>query len=142
MVACFAVAGYALSRMNAQGGLGRIVLWFALVLIVHDLIGWPLYTWADRALQRLAPRKRPGQPPSVPWINHVRVPAFLSGVLLIISFPLVLRLSAGPYEDLSGVSESAYLGHWLLVTGLFFMSSAAVYALRLLRARRRLNPTG
>ncbi len=142
MLACFAVAGYALSRMHAQGGLGRIILWFALGLIVHDLIGWPLYTWADLALQRLAPHRRRGEPPSVPWINHVRVPVFLSGVLLLISFPLVLRLSSGPYEDLTGVSESVYLGHWLLVTGVFFTASAAVYGLRLLRARRRLRSPG
>jgi len=120
MLACFSVAGYALTRIHAQGGISRIVLWFAAVLILHDLIGWPLYTWADRILLRLSPRPRPDRSASVPWINHVRIPLFLSGILLLISFPLVFRLSAADYASLSGTSESGYFGHWLLVTGLFF----------------------
>jgi hypothetical protein len=133
MVACLAVAGYALSRVWKQGGLDRILVWFFALLILHDFIGWPIYTWLDRIVQRLPVRPRP----RVPWINHVRVPFFLSGVLIIIAFPLVLRLSATTYAANSGVSESPYLGHWLLVTGVLFVGSGLLYLLRLWRAGRR-----
>jgi hypothetical protein len=137
MLATFSVAGYALTRIRAQGGLGGVIVWFAAALILHDLVGWPLYTLADRLLSRWSRRERNNRIRSVPWINHVRIPAMVSGVLLFISFPLVLRLSGPAYQGLSGVSESSYLGHWLLVSGLLFAASGLLYAFRLWRARRR-----
>jgi hypothetical protein len=140
MLACLAVGGYALTRVHDQGGLGHIVGWFVLGLIAHDLIGWPLYTWADRLLQRFSVRRPHRTRPAVPWVNHVRVPVFVSGVLLLISFPLVFRLDAAQYQSLVGLSESPYLGHWLLVTGALFAASALFYAVRLGLARRRTGP--
>jgi hypothetical protein len=133
MLGCFVVVAFALSRVWKQGGLNRILLWFFALLILHDLIGWPFYTWADRVFQRVSIRPRP----RVPWINHVRVPFFLSAVLLLTAFPLILRLSAGPYSANSGTSESPYLDHWLFVTGALFGGSGLLYGLRLWRASRR-----
>jgi FtsH-binding integral membrane protein len=142
MFSCFAVAGYALTRIKDQGGLFRILLWFVLALVVHDLIGWPIYTWADRVLLRVSQR-RTGRPrPQVPWINHIRVPAFISGVLLIVALPLILRLSAGSYAAITGVSESGYFRHWLLVTAVLFAGSALLYGVRLGLAQRRPSRDG
>jgi len=133
MLASFAVAGYAVTRILTQGGLIRVVLWFGLGLFLHDVVGWPLYTWADRFVIRTSGRHAA----RVPWINHVRVPVVISGVLLAISFPLVFRLSAGSYATASGLSESAYLGHWLSVVGVLFATSGILYVVRLVRARHR-----
>jgi hypothetical protein len=136
LVACFALAGYVITRIHDQGGWLRFGIWFVLALIIHDLVLWPLYALADRSAVRLAHR-HPERLPRVPWINHVRVPAIISAILLGISFPLVLRLSESTFEQATGVTESPYLGRWLLVTGILFGGSAVIYAIRLGRARRR-----
>jgi hypothetical protein len=136
LIACFALAGYAVSRIREEGGVVTIGLWFAASVIGHDLVLWPLYALADRRAVRLA-RRHPGRLPAVPWTNHLRVPVIMSVVLLGISLPLVLRVSAGKYFAESGVSESPYLGHWLLITGGLFAGSAVIYAIRLARARTR-----
>jgi hypothetical protein len=135
-LACFAMAGYAVTRIHLQGDIVRIAAWFVLCIVGHDLIAWPLYALADRTAIR-ASRRHPERLPAVPWVNHVRVPAVVSGVLLFISFPLVLRLSKAAYLGTTGYTESAYLGNWLLVTGLAFGLSAVLYAIRVARARRR-----
>ena len=56
----------------------------------------------------------------MPWINHLRVPAVLSAVLLAVSFPLVFRWSEPTYHAAYGLTEAPYLGRWLLVTGAAF----------------------
>jgi hypothetical protein len=136
LLACGALSGYAVTRIHAEGGWMRIAVWFVLALTLHDLVVWPLYTLADRTTLRIAHR-HPERLPRVPWINHIRAPAIISGVLLGISFPLIFRLSSGRYTATSGMSESPYLGRWLLVTGILFAGSAVIYAVRLGRARRR-----
>ena len=136
LLACFALAGYAATRIVSQGPWTRIAAWFVFCLVAHDLIGWPLYALADRSAVRVA-RRHPERLPAVPWINHLRVPVIISAVLLGISFPLVFRLSESAYEGYVGYSESVYLGNWLLVTGVLFAGSALIYAIRLGRARRR-----
>jgi len=58
----------------------RIFLWLALAAVVHDLVLLPFYSALDRAAQRSVPR---------PAINYVRVPALLSGLLLLVYFPVI-----------------------------------------------------
>lgn len=136
LLACGVFSAYVVTRIHAEGGLVRIALWFVLALIVHDLVVWPLYALADHSALRTA-RRHPKPPPKVPWVNHLRVPAVISGVLLGISFPLVFRLSSGYYTASSGMSEAPYLGRWLLVTAILFTGSAVIYALRWGIANRR-----
>jgi hypothetical protein len=139
LVACFALVGYVATRIHDAGGWLRVGAWFVGALVVHDLVLWPLYALADRTAVRLALR-HPDRLPRVPWINHVRVPAIISGVLLGISFPLIFRLSETTYDQATGVTESPYLGHWLLVTGILFGGSALSYAIRVRRASRTSVP--
>jgi hypothetical protein len=136
MLACFAIAAYALIRVQDQGELAVTVFIFAAALVLHDLIGWPVYTWVDRLAQRISGRRSSRRPPEVPWINHLRVPAFISGVLLIIAFPLIAQMKHSYYAAVTGVSETAYLTHWLLVTAVLFILSAVLYLIRLALARR------
>jgi hypothetical protein len=137
MIACFAIAAYALTRIKDQGELAITVVIFAFALILHDFVGWPVYTWVDRLAQRLSGRRAARSRAEVPWINHLRVPSFIAGVLLIIAFPLIAQLKHSYYAAVAGVSETAYLTHWLLVTACLFVASAAIYLCRLAMARRR-----
>jgi hypothetical protein len=136
MIACFAIAAYALTRIRDQGELAITVVIFAFALILHDFVGWPVYTWVDRLAQRLSGRRAARSRAEVPWINHLRVPSFIAGVLLIIAFPLIAQLKHSYYAAVAGVSETAYLTHWLLVTAFLFLSSAALYLGRVAVARR------
>jgi ABC-type transport system involved in cytochrome c biogenesis permease subunit len=136
LVACVAFAGYVATRILAGPEAIRILVWFAGAAVAHDLILWPLYAVADKGAV-VAARRHPERLPKVPWINHLRVPAVLSAVLLAVSFPLVFRWSEPTYHAASGLTEAPYLGRWLLVTGVAFGLSAVLYALRVGRVMAR-----
>src|ERR1700736_2370208 len=132
LVASLAFAGYIVTRILAGTEGVRILVWFAGAAVAHDLILWPLYAIADRGAA-LAARRHPDRLPKVPWINHLRVPAVLSAVTLAVSFPLVFRWSEPAYHAASGLTETVYLGRWLLLTGVAFGASALLYAVRVRR---------
>jgi hypothetical protein len=136
MVGCLIVGAYAAFCAWRQGGAFTIAVWILAGLILHDLVGFPVYSYVDRVIQsRTFPVGKPRL--KVSWLNHIRVPMFLSAVLLITAFPLIARLSANQYERLSGVSESAYLLHWVAITFALFGLSGLLFAYRLWRAGRR-----
>ena len=130
---CFALAGYAAARLVPSRPLG-IAAWFLGAVIGHDLVLVPLYTLADRSAAAVI-RHRPGRLPTLAWINYLRVPAALSGLLLLVWFPLILRLRTR-YQASTTLSPGPFLWHWLAVTGALFLLSAAALALRI-RALRR-----
>ena len=136
-LACFAVAAYALAKVLGESGWKEILLLFAVCVVAHDLVAWPVYGLADRAAVRLDRRLRRGRTPAVPWINHVRVPSIISALLLVMFFPLVLRLSSAEYLADTGFTEEAYLFNWLAVSGILFAGSAIVYLVRAVLARSR-----
>lgn len=138
LVGCFALAGYAASRVVAAGPWLGIAIWFVGAAIGHDLVLYPLYALADTAAQgRRRRRDRPlAAVAGVPWINYLRVPAGLALLLLAVWFPLILGAGAGPYQGAAGLGTGVYLGRWLAVTGVLFLGSAVVYALRVRRVIR------
>jgi hypothetical protein len=147
LLACFAVAAYAVTRVLGESGWVSVFQWFVACLVFHDFIAWPAYTAADRLLLG-AQQRRTGRhqkrrlpevpaPAPVPWVNHVRFPAVISAVLLGMFFPLIFRLSRAVYLGTTGFSENVYLTNWLMVTGALFVGSAVTYLLRLGLARRR-----
>ncbi|MGD1221463.1 hypothetical protein AB9Q10_23915 [Streptomyces krungchingensis] len=133
LIASFALTGYAMVRLFAVRPL-EVAIWFVGAAILHDLILLPLYSLADLSALSVL-RHRTADGPAVAWINYLRVPAFLSGLLLLVWFPLVFRLAV-PYPGDTGLSDSVYLGRWLAITGVLFVASAAAFAIRLRRARR------
>ncbi|MFI9802979.1 hypothetical protein ACIHEJ_01135 [Streptomyces sp. NPDC052301] len=133
LIASFALTGYAMVRLFAVQP-WEVAIWFVGAAVLHDLILLPLYSLADLSALSVL-RHRTSDGPTVPWINHLRVPAFLSGLLLLVWFPLVFRLAA-PYPGDTGLSDSVYLGRWLAITGVLFAGSAVAFALRLRRIRR------
>ena len=133
LICSFALTGYALVRLFALRPLD-VAVWFVGAAILHDLILLPLYSLADLSAHSVL-RHRGGGVPAVPWINYLRVPTFLSGVLLLVWFPLILDLAV-PYEGATRLSENVYLGRWLVITGVLFGASALAFALRVRRLRR------
>ncbi|WP_030060406.1 hypothetical protein [Streptomyces novaecaesareae] len=134
LLASLALTGYAVQRLVAQRPLA-VALWFVGAALAHDLILLPLYSLADLSARSVL-RHRHQRTPAVPWITYLRVPALLSGLLLLVWFPLVLDLSE-PYPAATGLSEGVYLGRWLAITGVLFGASAVALALELRRARSR-----
>ncbi len=128
MVSSFALAGYAGVRL-LDGDTLLILVWFVGAALVHDLVLVPLYSAADRAL-RVPFSRSPG------LVNFVRVPLLLSGLLLLMWFPLITG-HAERYEPASGMSPDRFLGNWLLITAALFAVSASWLVVRTVRARRR-----
>jgi len=135
LLASFALAGYAGVRLLA-GAPWQVAAWLVGAAVAHDLVLAPLYALADAPLTAVARRRRGNALHAVPWVNHVRFPAVVSGVLLLLFAPSIFRWSEG-YERTTALSSAPYLGRWLLLTAVLFAVSAAAYAIRLRRARRR-----
>jgi hypothetical protein len=137
LLACFGLAGYAAARLVSSHPVA-VLVWFGGAVIGHDLLLMPLYSLADRSAMA-ALRHREPHLPAAPWINYVRVPAALSGLLLLVWFPLILRLQS-PYHASTTLSADPYLWHWLAVTGTLFLLSAVAFALRLRGQSRAVAP--
>jgi len=127
MVGCFALAWYAGAGLLHAKAVG-VVVWFAGAVVGHDLILMPLYALADKSVMVVF-RHRPPKLPTVPWINYLRVPVVLSGLLLLIWFPLIFRIPSR-FPRTTDLSLDPYLGHWLVVTGALFLLSAVALAVR------------
>jgi hypothetical protein len=157
LLACSAIAVYAVTRVLGESGWPGIFVGFVVCLILHDFVAWPVYSAADRLLLR--PHRRAGtsdapgegtgpipreggsrKRPAVEWTNHVRFPTVISAVLLVMFFPLIFRISNAYYIGATGFSEDVYFVNWLAVTGVLFAGSAATYLLRLGAARARRSP--
>lgn len=139
-LAGFAIVAFALDRIFSGGDAKVLIIWYLGFAIAHDLVFVPAYTGLDRLFQatiaRLPFRARTG----IPVINYVRVPAVISGLLLIIYLPLISRRNETWYFDLSGHYLTYYLRNWLLITTVLFLGSGLMYAARVVRARARQVP--
>jgi hypothetical protein len=133
LVASFALTGYAVLQLAGEGGSLSILLWFLDATVAHDIGLFPLCALADRLGGRIA---RPHKvAPTPPAINYLRVPALLSGLMLLVWFPLVLGLSGPTFQANTGLTTDGYLARWLLLTGALFPLSGLAYALRRGHAR-------
>ncbi|MGH3310990.1 MAG: hypothetical protein ACRDP3_10455 [Streptomyces sp.] len=133
LVLCsFALTAYAGIRLLEEDPLW-VALWFVGAALVHDLLFLPLYTLTDRALQALSRRRSPaGSRPARAGrgrINYVRVPAFLSLLLLLVWYPLILNQVAR-YSAYTGLEAGVFLGRWLLITVALFGISALCLVVR------------
>ena len=120
-VAMFALTAWIALKVAGARGAMNVALWFAGALVLHDLVLLPFYSVLDRAAARALPGAR---------VNAVRVPAALSGLLLLLFFPPMLGRNDGSFARVAGVEPEGYLERWLLVTAALFAASALVYAAR------------
>ncbi|MFG2511178.1 hypothetical protein [Streptomyces sp. NPDC048584] len=119
LVCSFVLCVYAGVRL-LDGDWFLVALWFVGAAVVHDLVLLPLYAGADRVLVKGAGR----------WVNHVRVPAALSGLLLLVWFPLISGRVSERYAGVAGQSAEGYAMRWLIITAVLFGGSAVVFAVR------------
>jgi len=120
-LAVLPLVAWALLQFIDRPDAPRILLWLALSAVVHDLVLLPFYSAIDRAGQRAAPR---------PAINYVRVPALLSGLLLLVFFPAISGKGEPSFQRVSGLTYDGYLARWLLITAAVFALSGIVYLVR------------
>lgn len=130
MLASLLIAGYGFLTYFEGRDPIRFLLWFALAVALHDFVLFPLYSLADRLAQGGAARAGARSA-----LNYVRVPALLSGLLLVIFFPLILQLSERAYTGSYDESQDGFLERWLLVSGVLFALSGLLYAVRRARGR-------
>jgi hypothetical protein len=135
LLASFVVAGYAGIRLLAGNPVG-VATWFVGSAVGHDLLLFPLYAGLDAALVVLLRRfPKLATVGGVRWLNYLRVPAVVSGVLLLVWLPLILGLPT-VIQDASGLPPPPLLRHWLAVTAFLFAISGAVLTVRLALTRR------
>lgn len=136
-IASFAIAGYAIFRVfQTPTALGFLV-WFGAAIVAHDLVAFPLYSLLNLvATSSLGGTGGSDSELRVPALNHLRVPALLSGLALLLFFPLVLGLSADNYVEDTGVEIGVFLSRWLALVAVLFAGSGLIYAVRLGRAER------
>ena len=138
MAAGFALLAYLLATFtpaelwNKGTWWQSITVWFAVALIGHDLVLFPLYALADRILPTRIGRRAP----KVPTRNYIRIPALGAGLTLLVFLPGIIEQGAPTYEAATGQTQQPFLGRWLLLTAAMFGISAIAYAARLIRVQR------
>ena len=125
----FVIAVWAISHVFDGGRPWNFVVWFVAGALLQDLLLLPFYSVLDRAAQAL-----PGPRAAV---NYIRVPALMSGVMLLVYFPRILDRAPGNYVRVAGVAPEGYLRNWLLITAALFTASALLFVGRSVAARRR-----
>lgn len=119
-LAVLPLAAWALLQVADRPDGMRILVWLALSAVVHDLVLLPFYGLLDRL----------GRRASGPAVNYVRAPALLSGLLLLVFFPVISGKGEPSFTRASGLTYDGYLARWLLITAALFALSGAVYLLR------------
>ncbi|MDG4830687.1 hypothetical protein O7627_15440 [Solwaraspora sp. WMMD1047] len=137
LAGCCTVAGWVALRLAGEATAGRMLGWFVAAVVVHDLVVFPIYAAADRAL--LAAASRIGRPAAgavrLAAVNHIRVPALGSALLLLVYLPGILRLGGDTFTAATGLTQQPYLVRWLLITAAMFAVSGLWFAARLRRVR-------
>lgn len=147
MVAGFALLGYVLIALrpaalwNPDAWWQSVAVWFAVAVVGHDLVLFPLYALADAALGRL-PGVAGVRSPKVPVRNYIRVPALGAGLTLLVFLPGIIEQGADTFQAATGHTQQPFLGRWLLLVAALFGGSALSYAVRLFLAYRLRRETG
>ncbi len=127
LLCSFALCAYAGVRL-LDGDWLMITVWFVGAALIHDLVLLPLYAAADRALITVTAGR-------TAWVNHVRVPAALSGLMLLVWFPLISGRVSERYAAVTALSADGFAARWLLITAALFGGSAVLFAMRAGRRR-------
>jgi hypothetical protein len=141
MLAGFALLGYVLVALtpaalwNPADWWQSVAVWFAVAVIGHDLVLFPLFALADAVIFRTG--RRVHRRLKVPAHNHIRVPALGAALTLLVFLPGIVQQGADTYRAATGQTQQPFLGRWLLLAAAMFAGSALVYAIRLFRAHRQ-----
>lgn len=111
----------------------RVVVWLVGAAVLHDLVFAPLLAFGDGAVRRLLPPAARRGPSA---LNHVRVTIAVSGVLLLVYFPLILDRAPSNYVHAVGRQPADYLLRWALISAGVAVVSALTYLARRRRSGR------
>jgi hypothetical protein len=141
LLGSFALAGYAVFQIRSDPALLTMALWFLAAVIGHDLVLFPLYTAADHALHHvLSTSTGDTGPPRVPLVNYIRIPAMAAGLLLVLFLPGIIRQGEDTYLAATGQTQEPFLVRWLLLSALFFATSAIIFGIRVTRQMSQRGP--
>src|SRR5712671_3216417 len=113
----------------------KILAWFLIAIVAHDLVLLPLYSLLDRiAFGSARGRGARAETGHVRGIAYVRIPALLSGLLLLVFFPEIFRLGDSTFFAASGFHQRVYLVRYLITCGVLFAVSGLAYAVSVRRA--------
>ena len=113
----------------------KILEWFLVAIVAHDLVLLPLYSLFDRIAFTGGRSRRAGTPGDHPRAtNYVRIPAILSGLLFLVFFPEILRLGDGTFFAASGFHQRVYLVRYLLTCAGLFALAGLAYAFAVARS--------
>ncbi len=113
-----------------------IAVWFAVAVIGHDLILFPLYALAERVLPKERDAK-PTNPHRVPLTNYIRMPTLATALTFALFFPGIIRQGAFTYTAATGLTQEPFLQRWLLLTAGFYLTSAVCYVVKSVMTRTR-----
>jgi hypothetical protein len=138
LLAALALTAYTVSVLGVDNLFNPVVwwqsiaVWFAVAVIGHDFILFPLYALAERLLPR--PRRTDDPHHGVrnsawrlPLTNYLRMPSLASGLLFVMFFPGIIRQGAFTYHAATGLTQAPYLNRWLLITAACYLTSAVWY---------------
>lgn len=143
LVAALALGAYTVSVLgvdqlfNPRVWWQSIAVWFAVAVIGHDLILFPLYALADRLLPRGRRRADVDESRRVPIVNYVRLPTLATALTFAMFLPGIIEQGAFTYTAATGLTQEPYLARWLLLVAGFYLTSAVCYLVRSLTTRTR-----
>jgi hypothetical protein len=137
LLAALALAAYVISVLGLKGLYNpkvwwqSIGVWFAVAVIGHDLVLFPLYALAERLLPTA---RRPDRPDTdehrsrrVALTNYLRIPTMAAGLMFLLFFPGIIEQGAVTYHNATGLTQAPFLNRWLLLTALVYFLSAVWY---------------
>jgi hypothetical protein len=137
LVGALALVAYTISVLGVQSLFNptvwwqSIAVWFAVAVIGHDLILFPLYALAERVLPRSPTRTdEHAEPRRVPLTNYVRMPTLATGLTFLLFYPGIIEQGVFTYHAATGLTQEPYLDRWLLLTAGFYLSSALCYVMK------------
>ena len=143
LVAALALGAYTISVLgvdalfNPRVWWQSIAVWFAVAVIGHDLILFPLYALVERLLPKRSRDATPTDPRRVPIVNYLRLPTLATALTFAMFLPGIIEQGAFTYTAATGLTQEPYLSRWLLLVAGFYFTSAVCYLVRSLTTRTR-----
>lgn len=147
LLAALALTAYAISVLGLKSLYNpgvwwqSIGIWFAVAVIGHDLVLFPLYALAERLLPGVRRRRqRSGAPHGVPLTNYVRIPTMAAGLTFLMFLPGIIQQGAVTYHNATGLTQEPFLHRWLLLVAVGYLVSATWYVAKTILLHRRRVP--
>lgn len=143
LVAALALGAYTISVLgvdqlfNPRVWWQSIAVWFAVAVIGHDLILFPLYALVERLLPKGRRRTDSDTSRRVPIVNYLRLPTLATALTFAMFLPGIIEQGAFTYTAATGLTQEPYLSRWLLLVAGFYLTSAVCYLVRSLTTRTR-----